>query len=279
MDQAESCPVSRLEKILVATDTSLFSEGAVREAISFAKRCGSRIYAMTVLETNPEYETIGSNVFEKEEAEVMAYLETVRKKATAEGLECELIVRRGDAAYRQIVDEASARQADMIVIGRRGHTRLARLLMGEVASKVIGHAPCKVLVVPKAARITYRTLLVATDGSGHGTAASEEAVRIAKRCGSTLIVLSAAHSQDETAEAKKNVAAVVDAAGKEGIPVQPVTPVGRAYDAILETAGGRGVDLIIMGTYGKTGLRKLLMGSSTEKVVGYSGCAVLIVNR
>jgi nucleotide-binding universal stress UspA family protein len=42
-------------------------------------------------------------------------------------------------------------------------------------------------------------------------------------------------------------------------------------------AGGRGVDLIVMGTYGKTGLKKFLMGSSTEKVIGRAGCAVLVV--
>jgi nucleotide-binding universal stress UspA family protein len=36
------------------------------------------------------------------------------------------------------------------------------------------------------------------------------------------------------------------------------------------------VDLIVMGAYGKTGLRKLLMGSSTEKVISHAGCAVLV---
>ena len=36
-------------------------------------------------------------------------------------------------------------------------------------------------------------------------------------------------------------------------------------------------DLIVMGTYGKTGIKKLLMGSSTEKVIGSAGCAVLVV--
>jgi nucleotide-binding universal stress UspA family protein len=45
----------------------------------------------------------------------------------------------------------------------------------------------------------------------------------------------------------------------------------------IETAGGRGVDLIVMGTYGKTGLKKLLMGSSTEKVIGHASCGVLVV--
>jgi nucleotide-binding universal stress UspA family protein len=68
----------------------------------------------------------------------------------------------------------------------------------------------------------------------------------------------------------------VELARKEGVSAEAVTPMGRSYDAIVETAGGRGVDLIVMGTYGKTGVKKLLMGSSTEKVIGSAGCAVLV---
>lgn len=69
------------------------------------------------------------------------------------------------------VDEAAEKKVDMIVIGRRGRKGLMKVLMGEVAANVIGHAPCKVLVVPKAAKIEYKTILVATDGSEHSQAA------------------------------------------------------------------------------------------------------------
>lgn len=56
-----------------------------------------------------------------------------------------------------------------------------------------------------------------------------------------------------------------------------MTPRGRLYDVIVETAGGRGVDLIIVGTYEKTGLKKMFMGNSAEKVIENAGCAVLVV--
>jgi nucleotide-binding universal stress UspA family protein len=81
----------------------------------------------------------------------------------------------------------------------------------------------------------------------------------------------------ELEEARSNVSRVVDLGRKEGLSVEALTPIGRSHDAIVETAGGRGVDLIVMGTYGKTGVKKLLMGSSTEKVIGNAGCAVLVV--
>ncbi len=277
MVSPQVCPVGSLVKVLLATDRSQYSEGAEREAINFAKICSSRLYIISVLETNPEYETIGSSVFEKEEAEAVKYLDALKERALREGLICETIFHSGVEPSRTIVDEAAEHMFSMIVIGKHGRSGLARLLMGEVAAKVIAHAPCKVLVVPKAARIEYRTILVATDGSSHSQAAASEAVAIAKRCGSRVIALSAMRDSTEQQEATSNVNKVVELAKKEGVEVEAVTPVGRSYDAIVETAGGRAVDLIVMGTYGKTGVKKLLMGSSTEKVIINAGCSVLVV--
>ena len=277
MDCAQFCPVGKLEKLLLSTDGSQHSEGAIREAISFASKCSSKLYACMVLDTNPEYETIGSNVFEKEEDEAKSHLESVKSRAAKEGLACETIFHESIEASQAIVDEATEKKVDMIVIGRHGRKGLAKALMGEVAAKVIAHAPCKVLVVPKAAKIEYRNLLIATDGSVHSNAALTEAIAIAKRCGSHLIALSAMRDESEREEAKNLANKAAELAEAEGVSAEAVTPLGRSFNAIVETAGGRGVDLIVMGTYGKTGVKKLLMGSSTEKVIGNAGCAVLVV--
>lgn len=278
MSHAQSCPLSKLDNLLLATDRSGFSEGAVREAVNFACKCASRLYVMSVLETNPEYETIGASVYQKEEEEAKKYLESVKSMATKQGVfGCETILEYGEEPCQSIVDEAAERKADMIIIGRRGKRGLMKVLMGQVAARVISHAPCKVLVVPRAAKIEYRNILVATDGSAHSAAAAAEAIGIAKRCGSAILALSSAHSEDKLPEAKANVDTVVETARKEGIPVEALTPIGRSHDVIVETAGGRGVDLIVMGAYGKTGLKKLLMGSATEKVIGHASCAVLVV--
>ncbi len=277
MTPAPSCPLSKLDKLLVATDRSAFSEGAVREAINFAKKCSSRLSVMSILESNPQYETIGANVYEKEEAEAMKYLESVKARALQEGVSsCEAVLLFGEEPYRLIVNEAIEKKVDMIIIGRRGRSGLMKVLMGQVAAKVIGHASCKVLVVPRAAKIECRNILVATDGSDHSLAAASEAIGIAKRCGSHIIALSTAHSDIELKEAKAHVHKVVEMAQNEGITVEAITPLGSSHNIIIETAGGRGVDLIVMGAYGKTGIKKLLMGSSTEKVIGRAGCAVLV---
>jgi len=280
MSSAEFCPVARLEKLFVATDRSVFSEAAVNEAINFAKKCSSKLYVFSVIEANPEYETIGADFFQKEEEEARRDLETIKQRALQQGVECEAILREGEEPYRLIVDEAAGKKVDMIIIGRHGRTGLLKLLMGKVAANVIGHAPCKVLVVPKAARIEYRKILMATDGSEHSIEAASEAIGIVKRTGSSIVVVSAAHSELELGEAKDNVARIVEIAQKEGVQVEEtLTPIGKPHDVIVETAGGRGVDLIVMGTYGKTGVKQLLMGSTTEKVIGLSGCAVLVARR
>jgi hypothetical protein len=279
MSSAQFCPISKLDKLLLATDRSTFSEGAVREAINFAKKCSSRLSVMSVLETNPEYETIGASAYQKEEEEAMKYLESVKTRASQEGLDyCEAVLHYGEEPYRLIVNEAAEKKIDMIIIGRRGRSGLMKVLMGQVAAKVIGHAPCKVLVVPRAARIECKNVLIATDGSEHSIAAASEAIGIAKRCGSYITAVSSAYSESELEEAKANVKQVVEMAQKEGILVEALTPIGRSHDVIVETAGGRGVDLIVMGTYGKTGLKKLLMGSSTEKVIGHASCGVLVAS-
>ncbi|HMK61191.1 MAG TPA: universal stress protein [Dissulfurispiraceae bacterium] len=277
MTSAQFCPVGKLEKLLVATDRSQISDGAVHEAINFAKKCSSRLYVVSVLETNPEYETTGSSFFEKEEAEAADHLKVVKEMASKEGLVCETFLHEGMDAAQSIVDEASDKKVDMVVVGRHGRTGLLKTLMGSVASKVVINSPCKVLVVPKAARIEYRNTLVATDGSGHSIAAVKEAVGIAKRCGSKIIALSAIRSDGELEKAKANVNAVLELAESEGVEAEGLTPTGRSYNAIVETAGGRGVDLIVMGIPVKTAIEKIFTGSATEKVIGTAGCAVLVV--
>jgi len=277
MTNGPACPVTKLEKILLATDGTVHSEGAIREAIKFASKCSSKIYAVMTLETNPEYETIGSSAMQKEEIDANKHLESIKSRTEKEGLTCETMLHESMDASQAIVDEANAKKVDMIVIGRRGYKGVAKAMMGEVAAKVITHAPCKVLVVPKAAQLEYKNILVATDGLTQANAAVAEAISIAKRCGSHIIVLSAMRDETEQVEATKYSSEAAALAKKEGVSAEAVTPMGRSFNAIVETAGGRGVDLIVMGTYGKTGVKKFIMGSATEKVIGSAGCAVLVI--
>ena len=276
MEHGQSCPVSKLDKLLLATDRSSFSEGAINAAITFAKHCSSKLSIMTVVEKNPEYETAGAELLQKDTEEAARYLASLKVRALENIPSCETILRRGDNASGLIVKEAAQKEIDMIVVGRRGRSGLEKVFLGSAAAKVIGHAPCKVLVVPREAKIGFKNILIATDGSEHARIAATESIEIAKRCGSHLIVISVVLSEDGKEKSKENADEVVLASHEAGIYAESIVHVGKPREVIVATAKGMGADLIVMGAYGKTGLRRLLMGSTTEKVIGLADCAILV---
>lgn len=273
----KTCPAILFQNLLLATDCSEFSEGAIREGIRIAKRCSGRISVLAVVETNPEFEALAPGIVEKSELQTRAHMEAVKARAAAEGVECETIVHQGEEPYRFVVKEAEKRRTDAIVMGRRGRKGLMRLLMGSQTARVIGHAPCAVLVVPRAASVEFNRVLIATDGSRFSEKAAAEAVGIARRCGSSVIGLSVAPIDEDMAAAEEHVRAVQSLAAAAGVPVETVTRKGRAFEGIAATAREKGADLIVIGSHGRTGVDRLLMGSVTERTIGLSECAVLVV--
>lgn len=265
-----------METLLVATDGSEFSKNAIREAMKLAKACSSKLIAVSVVQTNIEFEAGAPQVIEKAEKEAVEHLESIKNMAAKEGVTCETVVHLSEDPYLDIVYEAEKNQVNLVVVGTHGRTGIRRLIMGSVAAKVIGHAPCKVLVVPLNAKVECRNILMATDGSSYSDAAASEAIGMAKRCESLLFVISVASSDEEMSSAQDNVRKVVDMAEKQGIQIESIITRGGAYEAILEAAKQKKADLIVMGSHGRTGLKKLLMGSVTEKVVSHAEVAVLI---
>jgi nucleotide-binding universal stress UspA family protein len=122
------CPTTRLEKILLSTDGSEYSEGAAREAIKLAKNCSSKLSAISVVETNPEYAALAPAVVEKAERTARQHLEALKARAAQEGVDCDVMIRESEDSYRAIVDEATKSNSSMIVMGRRGRTGLRRLV-------------------------------------------------------------------------------------------------------------------------------------------------------
>lgn len=271
------CPTARMEKLMVATDGSKYSESAIREAISLAKICSSDLIAVSVVKTNLEFDSVLPQFVEKAEQEAIKHLESVKARATKEGVNCITVVSLSEEPYEDIVRHASKNNADMIIMGTHGITDMKRLMMGSVTALVIGHAPCNILVLPLNARVECRNVLIATDGSKYSDAAASEALGIAKRCGSSLVVISVASSDTEIASAGDNVNKVIEAAEREAIKAKPVVTAGKPYEAIIETSKQEKADLIVVGSHGRTGLARLLMGSVTERVIGHTEAAVLVV--
>lgn len=269
-----------LKNILLATDGSEYSEGAIKEAIYLAKSCIEKLSVIYVLRVNPELETEGQKIVEKMEVAAREHLDRIRKMAAQDNVECEVIVRRTDQPYKAIVEEAGKIDADAIVMGRRGRTGLKKVLMGSVTAKVIGYSPCKVLVVPKDSEIKVDNIMIATDGSKYCEAAEREAISMSKRCHPGVkktLALSVAPTDSDLPRVRANVERVKEMAREQGVEIETLTTVGRRYEMILKTAREKNADIIVMGTYGRTGIEKLLMGSVSERVVALSHCAVLVV--
>jgi nucleotide-binding universal stress UspA family protein len=273
---ANICPLDPMERLLVATDGSEASRGAVAAALELAKRYSVKLIAVAQVLTNLESENAGPWVIEQAEKEMRQRLEAVKGMAEEAGVDCEMILHRGEDPSQEIVAEAVRNKVDMIVMGTHGRTGIKRFIMGSVTGNVIGHTPCKILVVPPDAAMDYRIVLVATDGSRHSEAAVLEAVALAKRCNGSLIVFSAASSDAESATAEECVKRALEIAGKEGVKKEGLTLRGKAEEAIVKAAKEKGAGLIVMGSHGRTGLMSLLMGSVTERVIGHGNIAVLV---
>ncbi|WP_336021550.1 universal stress protein [Halobellus salinisoli] len=139
----------------------------------------------------------------------------------------------------------------------------------------------------------YETILVPVDGSAPSDAAAEHAIALARDAGATLSVLSAVDThaleaakldaaellEGYEAEAEKYVDAVAERARDVGVDVDVETAVvrGAPYRVILDRIDEIGADLVVMGSQGRRGLERYLLGSTTERVFRLSAVPVLVL--
>ncbi|WP_132058832.1 universal stress protein [Halorussus amylolyticus] len=139
----------------------------------------------------------------------------------------------------------------------------------------------------------YERILVPTDGSEHIEKVMPHALEVAERDDATihgLYVLDKGRLPELGEEMRDEVIKsfeqtgtnalddfrdLADAAGRD---VVTATAEGKASEKIVEYADENDIDLIVMGTHGRTGIRHALLGSVAEKVVRHSSVPVLMVN-
>jgi len=139
---------------------------------------------------------------------------------------------------------------------------------------------------------SYDKIMIATDGSKQVEKAIEAAVQLAKITGARLytvyVIASAGYTPRNfgwqeslreilEAEAKKAVTFVEEAGKVSGVKVEPVILEGHPADRIIKFAEQEDMDLIVMGTLGRTGLDRFLLGSIAENVVRHSKTPVMVV--
>ncbi len=282
--------MGKYRKILVAVDGSESSRNALHQAFRFAvdEKCW-----ITVTSVVPPYEGEIELLGVKD---IRAALRKPCEDALGEALRLadreraliKTVCEEGEV-HERIVDLTDAENCDLIIMGRRGLRQVERMLVGSVTARVIGHTQRDVLVVPNNTSVGWRKIVLATDGSKYSSAAAVRAIAFAKSYGGVLKVLSVVDVppefyaeapgvvEDLVRKAKGFVTDVKKQAESVNVPAETFIVEAEAYHAINTLTMEQGADIIVLGSHGRTGLRRLLMGSVTEKVIGYASCPVLVV--
>jgi nucleotide-binding universal stress UspA family protein len=208
----------------------------------------------------------------------------------------ETAVRHG-AAAPELLDDAIAWNADLLVVGSHGHGALAGLLLGSVSAELVDHAPCPILI---ARRPVATSVLVAVDGS---TAAGQALSTLAAWPSRSLpvVAVNVMPVPDPVGSAtmpgmqagldlgRKRLAEGL-AAHAEGLVGSAVTTLraagmtatsrvlqGHPAERIIAAAAEANADLIVVGSRGLTGLARMRLGSTARGVLHTALVSVLVV--
>jgi hypothetical protein len=281
--------MAKYRKILVAYDGSSSAQNALSLACRLAREDKSWIKVLAVV---PPYqgdlELIGvSDIKEAITGPGQELLAEARQLADREGVHILTNLEQGEP-YEQIVHVAEEESCDLIIMGRRGKGRMERALIGSVTARVIGHTGKDVLVIPENGTLSWENILLATDGSTCSDNALARSLEIAQERKAKLSAVSVVYTNDEFyavgqevmkelyQEADKVLDKVRKWAGDLGVQAELFVRDGEPHQAITDLAAEISASLIVMGSHGRKGLTRLLMGSVTERVIGYADCPVLV---
>lgn len=289
------------KKILCPVD---FSEGS-SVALRYAVRLANESDADLVLAHSwyvPPMMFAGEPTFSPDLFQVMS--EDAKK-----GLEVSLQEAKGLGARRvssklltgapwyEVVEMLDADSSfDLVVMGTHGRTGMSRVLLGSVAEKIVRHAPCSVLCVrPDATAKQFTHVLCPIDFSEASQFAVDMAVDLARPWGAGITLLHVtevpvAYSREpvplafmrdlEKRSAELLEKAAVSLREKVSVPIATRSRIGRPGKEIVDTLDGdKSYDLVSVGSHGRTGIRRALLGSVAEKVVRHSRCPVMVARR
>jgi nucleotide-binding universal stress UspA family protein len=197
--------------------------------------------------------------------------------------------------WDQIVEAAREDPpVDLIVMATHGRSGLARVLLGSVAEQVIRHAPCSVLAARAPGGVQpFRKVLCPIDFSEESRHALARVAELAVPGGAgiTLLhVIEPAITLSNLPMGENNLPAVdrrvagelarwaSDLENQVSVPVNTEIRIGRPGVQTLGVLDADpSFDLVVMGSHGRTGIRRVLLGSVAEKVLRHAACPVLIV--
>lgn len=284
----------RHRKLLVATDFSDTGDRAVQAAAHFARQLDDA--SVTLFHVLPG----DAPLYPEPQGEMLLQIREQLKKSRAEyfkeGEAVEVDADLHDSAVLGVAKAAADAKADLCIVGTHGRTGLKRMLIGSVAEGVVRHAPCDVLTISRAfdaASPMPTRIVVATDLSEQAAVALSAAAELMEAFDVPLHLLHVvqpdvpplptwnAHAEDSETVRGRQQAALEELVrseyqADERMACHAVIATEPAA-AIADYAAEVGADLVVVGTHGRTGVGRLLIGSIAERTVRHAKCAVLVV--
>ncbi len=299
----------KLRLILVPIDFSPASIETLRFAKRLAAKSGAGLHLLHVVTPLPE---IGFGRVRipagYSAAEISAVADRRLRGLVSKFLDASKLnsatVRLG-APADEIVAVALETRADLIAIATRGFTGLKRAFIGSTTERVVRHATCPVFVVRDAAdkrsaqrarpAVRFRKILVPLDFSDCSRFGLDYAVDFARQSGSRLLLFHSlvphayALSDEYTAleapklldfqreDATTEMEKLRRTLSKKSLKIETVITVGSPVEQINECIESHGVDLVIISTHGRTGLKRMFIGSVAEHIVRHATVSVVVV--
>jgi nucleotide-binding universal stress UspA family protein len=284
------------DELLFPTDGSEGASVAFGHVLDLAAAHDATVHVLYVADTTVDSVTqIQGRVVDALVEEGTRIVEAAADRASDRGVATVTEVLQG-APDRTIVDYADARAVDLIALPTHGRRGLERFLLGSTTDRVVRRSPVPVLTIRPdddlRVRYPYRGVLVPTDGSDCATDALAVGVDVADAAGASIHLLSVVdvstlgvdyapdvriESLEASADEVLDAAAAV--ATDAGVPVA-----GRRVDvdasvprAIREYVADHDVDLIVVGTHGRTGVERYVLGSVADRLVRTAPVPVLTV--
>ncbi|MBP7828956.1 MAG: universal stress protein [Kiritimatiellae bacterium] len=278
-----------IKSILVCLDGSPHSDAACDLALHLTSKLQARLLGLHVLDSRmlegplmadlsgwvgaqpygAQLQQFRTLMEQKGQAVVRAFDD----RCTKAGLQAESWLKMGHPA-RVILEEET--RAELVVMGQRGeHADWMGDLMGSTVERVIRHSIKPCLVVPDRFK-PFTRILAAYDGSLHASQALREAAELAVALDLEIVVLTVAESGDKekAAAVSKDAMALV---GAHGARARAQIGHGRSAATILECAQQEQCDLIVVGAYGHSRVREMILGSTTTTLVTLSRLPVMLV--
>ncbi|SFK68527.1 Nucleotide-binding universal stress protein, UspA family [Halogranum rubrum] len=287
--------------VLFPTDGSEGTIPTLEHALDVASTHGATLHLLYVADTTRDSVTqIHGEIVDALEAVGEDVLDDAAERARRRGVTTVTEIRQGEP-YREIVGYATATDLDLVIMPTRGRSGLGRLLLGSTTERVVRRSDVPVLTIRPDADATqtdhsypYRNVLVPTDGSTCAETAVALGIDLSAVDDATLHLLSvvdiASLGMDTRVElqiegfeqrAEETVADAATTAREGGVEtvttaVETSTSIHRA---ILSYVENHDIDVVVVGTHGRTGFDRYLLGSVTEKLVRTSPVPVLTVRE